>query len=191
MARADRGDRGRRDRRPTTSPSASTRTSPCSTAAPTAGSAHECILDIRPITKATGVTVDDVAKRLMDYGFHAPTMSFPVAGTLMVEPTESERLARARPVLRRHDRDRRRDRTGAVGRMADRATARCATLRTPQRICSASGIGRTAASVGAFPVASLRVSKYFPPVSRIDGAYGDRNLVCSCEPLEAYATSMA
>ena len=66
--------------------------------------AHECIVDLRPLTKATGVTVDDVAKRLVDYGFHAPTVSFPVAGTLMVEPTESEDLARARPLLRRHGR---------------------------------------------------------------------------------------
>ncbi len=66
--------------------------------------AHECILDLRELTRATGVTVEDVAKRLIDYGFHAPTMSFPVAGTLMVEPTESEDLRRARPVLRRDDR---------------------------------------------------------------------------------------
>ena len=75
--------------------------------------AHECIIDLRPITKDTGVSVDDVAKRLIDYGFHAPTMSFPVAGTLMIEPTESEDLARARPLLRRADRDPRRDRAGA------------------------------------------------------------------------------
>ena len=82
--------------------------------------AHECIIDIRPITKATGVTVDDIAKRLMDYGFHAPTMSFPVAGTLMIEPTESETLRETRSLLRRDDRDRRRDRSGGVGRMAGR-----------------------------------------------------------------------
>ena len=77
--------------------------------------AHECILDLRPITKETGVTVDDVAKRLIDFGFHAPTMSFPVAGTLMIEPTESEDLARARPLLRRDARDPGRDRRGRVG----------------------------------------------------------------------------
>ena len=82
--------------------------------------AHECIIDLRPITKDTGVTVDDVAKRLIDYGFHAPTMSFPVAGTLMIEPTESEDRRRARPVLRRDDRDPRRDRPGADRRVPGR-----------------------------------------------------------------------
>ena len=88
--------------------------------------AHECIIDIRPITKATGVTVDDIAKRLMDYGFHAPTMSFPVAGTLMIEPTESETVRRTRPVLRRDDRDRRGDRSGRFGRVAGRAESAAA-----------------------------------------------------------------
>ncbi len=107
--------------------------------------AHECIIDLRPITKATGVTIDDVAKRLMDYGFHAPTMSFPVAGTLMIEPTESERL---------RELDRFFDAMIAIraeidqvesGRLADRGQSRCATLRTRPRTCSATGIVRTRA----------------------------------------------
>ena len=104
--------------------------------------AHECIIDIRPITKATGVTVDDIAKRLMDYGFHAPTMSFPVAGTLMIEPTESETL---------RELDRFCDAMIAIAGEIDASrrangpsrTVRCVTHRTPQRSCSASGTGRT------------------------------------------------
>ena len=129
---------------------------------------HECILDLRPITKATGVTVDDVAKRLMDYGFHAPTMSFPVAGTLMIEPTESETLAELdrfcdAMIAIRDEIDR-----VARRRVAARARARCATPRTPPRTCSATGTARTPASSAPIPLPSLRADKYFPPVSRID-----------------------
>ena len=149
---------------------------------------HECIIDLRPITKATGVTVDDVAKRLMDYGFHAPTMSFPVAGTLMIEPTESETHARARPVLRR---DARRsaseiDRVAAGEWPLDDSPLRHA----PHTADDLLGEWNRPYSreLGAYPVAALRAAKYFPPVSRIDAAYGDRNLMCTCEPLEAYAT---
>ena len=153
--------------------------------------AHECILDLRPITKATGVTVDDVAKRLIDYGFHAPTMSFPVAGTLMVEPTESEslyeidRFCDAMIAIK--------DEIDAVasGAWDARRPARCATHRTPRRISSASGSGPTTANSAHIPAAALRASKYFPPVSRIDAAYGDRNLMCSCEPLEVLAASLS
>ncbi len=94
--------------------------------------AHECILDVRPITAATGVTVDDIAKRLIDYGFHAPTMSFPVAGTLMVEPTESEYARRARSLLRRDDRDQGGDRRSGRRAAGRWTTARCATPRTPR-----------------------------------------------------------
>ncbi len=148
--------------------------------------AHECIIDVRDITKETGVTVDDVAKRLMDYGFHAPTMSFPVAGTLMIEPTESETLREI-------------DRFCAAmiaikGEVDKVASGEWAVEDSPLRHAphtSEELLGEWerpySRDVGAFPLDSLRVSKYFPPVSRIDGAYGDRNLVCSCEPLEAYA----
>ena len=151
--------------------------------------AHECILDLRPITKATGVTVDDVAKRLIDYGFHAPTMSFPVAGTLMVEPTESEDLAEL---------DRFFDAMIAIRAEIDRVAAgewpaednplRNAphTAALPRR--------RVGPPVPARPGrptrwASIRRArpKYWPPVRRIDGAYGDRNLVCSCPPVTAFA----
>jgi glycine dehydrogenase len=148
--------------------------------------AHECILDLRAITKETGVTAEDVAKRLMDYGFHAPTLSFPVAGTLMVEPTESEDLAEL---------DRFVDALVAIrGEIDAVAAGRWAVAESPLR-----GAPHTAASVtadvwekpygrelAAYPVASLRAGKYWPPVRRIDGAHGDRNLVCACPPVEAY-----
>lgn len=149
--------------------------------------AHECILDLRPLTKATGVTAEDVAKRLMDYGFHAPTLSFPVAGTLMVEPTESEDLAEL---------DRFVEAMVAIrGEIEDVAAGRWAVEDSPLRQAP-----HTAASVSAdvwehpygreqaaFGVPSLRAGKYWPPVRRIDGARGDRHLVCSCPPVEAYA----
>jgi glycine dehydrogenase len=149
--------------------------------------AHECILDLRQITAETGVTAEDVAKRLMDYGFHAPTMSFPVAGTLMVEPTESEDLAEL---------DRFVDAMIAIrGEIDAVASGRWPAEESPLRHAP-----HTAASVmadewtrpyprelAAFPVAGLRAAKYWPPVRRIDGARGDRNLVCACPPPEAFA----
>jgi glycine dehydrogenase len=147
---------------------------------------HECIVDLRGITKDTGVTVDDVAKRLMDYGFHAPTMSFPVAGTLMIEPTESETL---------RELDRFCDAMLAIRAEIDRVVAGEWPLETsPLRLAPHTAedlLGDWdrpySREVGAYPVATLRAAKYFPPVSRIDAAYGDRHLICTCEPLEAYA----
>jgi glycine dehydrogenase len=148
--------------------------------------AHECIIDVRGITKATGVTVDDVAKRLIDYGFHAPTMSFPVAGTLMIEPTESESLAEL---------DRFCDAMiaikGEIDRVADGSWAADeAPLRhaphTAEDLLAASWDRPYPREQGAYPVPSLRRDKYWPPVSRIDGGYGDRNLVCACPPPEAF-----
>ncbi len=147
---------------------------------------HECIIDLRPISKDSGVTVDDVAKRLMDYGFHAPTMSFPVVGTLMVEPTESETL---------HELDRFCDAMLAIRAEIDRVVAGEWPLeQSPLRMAPHTAddlLGEWdrpyPREMGAYPVPSVRASKYFPPVSRIDAAYGDRHLVCTCEPLEAYA----
>ena len=148
--------------------------------------AHECILDLREITASTGVTIDDVAKRLIDYGFHAPTVSFPVAGTLMVEPTESEDL---REIDRFVD-----------AMIAIRAEiAQVAEGVWPLEDSPLRHAPHTAASLlgdwdrpydrmlGAYPVASLMADKYWPPVRRIDGAFGDRNLVCSCPPLASFA----
>jgi glycine dehydrogenase len=142
--------------------------------------AHECILDLRGITKDTGVTVDDVAKRLIDYGFHAPTMSFPVAGTLMVEPTESEDLGRARPLLRRDDRDPRRDRRGRVGAV-ERRRQRAAGAPAHGRPSPATGTTGTTAGRPPSRRGSTR-RRSTGPGGRIDGAYGDRHLVCSCPP---------
>ncbi|MBC9004593.1 aminomethyl-transferring glycine dehydrogenase [Micromonospora aurantiaca (nom. illeg.)] len=148
--------------------------------------AHECILDLRPLTKATGVTVDDVAKRLIDYGFHAPTMSFPVAGTLMVEPTESEDLAEL---------DRFCDAMIAIRAEIDKV----GSGEWPVGDNPLSNAPHTAAmvsadewphpyprSMGAYPAGVDRAGRYWPPVRRIDGAYGDRNLVCSCPAPEAF-----
>ncbi|MGW3898418.1 aminomethyl-transferring glycine dehydrogenase [Micromonospora profundi] len=148
--------------------------------------AHECILDLRPLTKATGVSVDDVAKRLIDYGFHAPTMSFPVAGTLMVEPTESEDLAEL---------DRFCDAMIAIRAEIDKVGAG----EWPAGDNPLANAPHTAAmvsgdewphpyprSVGAYPAGVDRAGKYWPPVRRVDGAYGDRNLVCSCPSPEAF-----
>ncbi len=148
--------------------------------------AHECILDVRGITARTGVTVDDIAKRLIDYGFHAPTMSFPVAGTLMVEPTESEDLVEL---------DRFCDAMIAIKAEIDRVEAGEWPLEdSPLRNAPHTAdclIGDWAhpypARLAAFPVESLRQDKYWAPVRRIDGAYGDRNLVCSCPRPEELA----
>jgi glycine dehydrogenase len=147
--------------------------------------AHECILDVREITKDTGVTVDDVAKRLVDYGFHAPTMSFPVAGTLMVEPTESEDLAEI---------DRFCDAMIAIKGEIDRVAAGEWTpedsplRRAPHTSRALVGEWDRPYSreLGVFPT-GIDSDKYWPPVARIDQAYGDRNLQCSCPPLEAFA----
>jgi glycine dehydrogenase len=147
---------------------------------------HECIIDLRPISKATGVTVDDVAKRLIDYGLHAPTMSFPVTGTLMVEPTESESL---------YELDRFCEAMiGIRGEIDAVASGTWPVEDSPLRHAPHTAedlIGEWSRpydrQLGAYPVASLRSAKYFPPVSRIDAAFGDRHLVCSCEPLEALA----
>ncbi|WHT22053.1 aminomethyl-transferring glycine dehydrogenase [Crossiella sp. CA-258035] len=146
--------------------------------------AHECILDLRPITKATGVTVDDVAKRLADYGLHAPTMSFPVAGTLMVEPTESEDLAEldrfceAMIAIRKEI-----DKVGA----GEWPVADNPLRNAPHTAESLTGDWNHpyTRAEAAFPVKTDR-PKIWPPVRRIDGAKGDRNLVCSCPPISAF-----
>jgi glycine dehydrogenase len=149
--------------------------------------AHECILDLRPITKSTGVTVDDVAKRLADYGFHAPTMSFPVAGTLMVEPTESESLAEidafceAMIAIRAEI-----DRVGSGEWPVEDNPLRGAP-HTAECLVVDKWEHPYTREVAAYPLGKAFRPKVWPPVRRIDGAYGDRNLVCSCPPVEAYA----
>ncbi|MBT1001606.1 aminomethyl-transferring glycine dehydrogenase [Paenarthrobacter sp. DKR-5] len=149
--------------------------------------AHECILDLRELTARTGVTAEDVAKRLIDYGFHAPTLAFPVAGTLMVEPTESEDLGEI---------DRFIDAMIAIKAEIDQVAAGDFSVEesplrnaphTASALIDSSWERKYTREQGAFPVASLRSDKYFPPVGRIDGAAGDRNLVCSCPPIEEFA----
>ena len=149
--------------------------------------AHECILDCRPVTAASGVTVDDIAKRLMDFGFHAPTMSFPVPGTLMVEPTESESKAEL-------------DRFADALLEIRAEIAEIEAGRVPVEGSALRNAPHTAADLlrdewarpysreqGAFPLPWVRARKYWPPVRRIDNVYGDRNVVCACLPVEAYA----
>lgn len=149
--------------------------------------AHECILDLRPIKESSGITVDDVAKRLMDYGFHAPTMSFPVPGTLMVEPTESEsqeeldRFIAAMIAIRDEIRaveEGRADREDNPLRHAPHTAAVVTANEWPHAYSR---------EQAAYPVASLGTNKYWPPVGRADNVYGDRNLFCSCVPMSEYA----
>jgi glycine dehydrogenase len=151
--------------------------------------AHECILDLRGITKETGITVEDVAKRLIDYGFHAPTMSFPVAGTLMVEPTESEDLAEldrfvAAMIAIREEIDR-----VASGEWPRDDNPLVNAPHTADCVIDTDWSHAYPRGTAVYPVASLRANKYWTPVRRIDGAYGDRHLVCSCPPVEAFETS--
>ena len=149
--------------------------------------AHECVVELRPMTRATGVTAEDVAKRLADYGFHAPTLSFPVPGTLMIEPTESESLEEldrfVEAMLAIH---------GEVSRVeSGEWTAEDNPLRnaphSAEQVASDGWDHPYSRETAAFPVASLRSDKYWPPVGRVDGPGGDRHLICACPPLDAYA----
>ncbi|WP_414944983.1 aminomethyl-transferring glycine dehydrogenase [Amycolatopsis sp. cmx-11-32] len=147
--------------------------------------AHECILDLRGLTKETGVSVDDVAKRLIDYGFHAPTMSFPVAGTLMVEPTESEDLGEIDRFIEAMIAIRAEIDAVARGRWtADNSPLRNAP-HTAETLVGDWDLPYDR-ELAVYPAGVNRKAKYWPPVRRIDGARGDRNLVCSCPPLNAY-----
>lgn len=149
--------------------------------------AHECILDVRELKERTGISNEDIAKRLVDYGFHAPTMSFPVPGTLMVEPTESEGLQELdrfidamiaiREEIAQVERGER-DREDNVLKNAP---------HTAQVLMAEEWHHAYPRQQAAYPLATLHDSKYWPPVSRVDNAYGDRNLVCACLPMEAYA----
>ncbi len=148
--------------------------------------AHECIIDTRPFADSAGVTVDDIAKRLMDCGFHAPTMSFPVAGTLMIEPTESETKAEL---------DRFCDAMLAIrAEIADIEEGRIDKDNNPLKNAphTMEDLVRDwdrpyTREQGCFPPGAFRVDKYWPPVNRVDNVYGDRNLICSCPPMEDYA----
>lgn len=153
--------------------------------------AHECIIDIREITKQTGVTVDDIAKRLMDFGFHAPTMSFPVAGTLMIEPTESEDIAEIDRFIAAFQTIAQEIQEIADGRISLDDSALRHAPHTAEDVVGDEWDRGYPRSKAAFPQGSetglARKGKYWPTVGRIDGAFGDRNLVCACEPIEALA----
>jgi glycine dehydrogenase len=151
--------------------------------------AHECIIDLREITKRSGVSVDDVAKRLIDYGFHAPTMSFPVAGTLMIEPTESESV---------HELDRFIDAmlniaaeiSAIENGSQDYETSALHNAPHTAQALLASDTSADAKLLAGLPTGVNPRHKYWPPVGRIDGAYGDRNLTCTCLPIEELAADI-
>ncbi|MEU6643311.1 aminomethyl-transferring glycine dehydrogenase [Saccharomonospora sp. NPDC046836] len=147
--------------------------------------AHECILDLRPLTKQTGVTVEDVAKRLIDYGFHAPTMSFPVAGTLMVEPTESEDLAEIDRFCEAMISIRREIDEVAAGRWPVEQSPLRGAPHTAEQLAGDWDLPYDRA-LAVYPGRTAAKGKYWSPVRRIEGAYGDRNLVCSCPPVTSY-----
>ena len=149
--------------------------------------AHECILDVRPLKKSAGIEVADVAKRLMDYGFHAPTMSWPVAGTLMIEPTESEskeeldRFCDAMIAIAKE-----------IGEIEDGAADREDNLlkrapHTAREVCADSWDRAYSRDRAVFPTPWTREHKFWPAVGRINDVYGDRNLVCSCPSVDDFA----
>ena len=149
--------------------------------------AHECIIDPRPLKASCGVTVDDIAKRLIDYGFHAPTMSFPVPGTLMIEPTESEskaeldRFCDAMIAIRREIAE------VEAGRFAITASPLRHAPHTVEDVADDGWSRAYSRTEGCFPAGTARLDKYWSPVGRVDNVYGDRNLVCSCPPVADYA----
>lgn len=149
--------------------------------------AHECILDLRPLKEATGITVDDVAKRLIDFGFHAPTMSFPVAGTLMVEPTESEDLGEIERFIEAMIMIKAEADAVAAGRWPADDNPLVHAPHTAVSLITGEWNHAYTREDAAYPVHALVAGKYWPPVRRIDQAYGDRNLVCACPPIEAFA----
>jgi glycine dehydrogenase len=157
--------------------------------------AHECILDIRGLTKDSGVSVDDIAKRLMDYGFHAPTMSFPVAGTLMIEPTESENIREIHRFIDAMISIRAEIQEVIDGKITIEASALRHAPHTALSVVTSEWEREYSREKGGYPVvldglvAGESIGsrmKYWPPVGRIDGAHGDRNLVCACTPMDDY-----
>jgi len=149
--------------------------------------AHECILDLRPLKEQTGVTVDDVAKRLIDYGFHAPTMSFPVAGTLMVEPTESEDLGEIERFIEAMIAIRAEAARVQAGEWPASDNPLVNAPHTAESVVAGEWTHPYTREEAVYPVHALVRTKYWPPVRRIDNAYGDRNLVCACPPVDAFA----
>ncbi|HXD07343.1 MAG TPA: glycine dehydrogenase (aminomethyl-transferring), partial [Burkholderiaceae bacterium] len=150
------------------------------------GVAHECILDLRPLKDSSGVSAEDVAKRLIDYGFHAPTLSFPVAGTLMVEPTESESLFELDRFCDAMIAIRREIANVESGRWPLEDNPLKNAPHTAESLLGASWEHAYTREEAAYPTPDLRRTKYWSPVGRVDNVYGDRNLFCSCVPMSAY-----
>ena len=148
--------------------------------------AHECILDLRPLKETSGISVDDVAKRLMDYGFHAPTMSFPVPGTLMVEPTESESKAELDRFVEAMIAIRGEIRAVEQGKLDREDNPLKHAPHTAEMVTADTWPHKYPREQAAYPLPSLRKQKYWPPVSRADNVYGDKNLMCGCPPVSAY-----
>ncbi|NID03758.1 aminomethyl-transferring glycine dehydrogenase [Luteibacter jiangsuensis] len=148
--------------------------------------AHECILDLRPLKDATGVGAEDVAKRLIDFGFHAPTLSFPVAGTLMVEPTESESLHELDRFIDAMIQIREEIRAVEDGRLDREDNPLRNAPHTATMVTGSEWTHAYPRELAAFPLPSLKLSKYWPPVSRVDNVYGDKNVMCACIPIDAY-----
>ena len=151
--------------------------------------AHECILDTRGVKRTAGIEVDDIAKRLMDYGFHAPTMSFPIAGTLMVEPTESESLAELDRFCEAMKAIRSEIRLVEEGKLPKDDNPLKHAPHTAEAIASTEWRHPYSRETAAFPAPWTRARKFWPSVGRINNAQGDRNLMCTCPPIEAYTTS--
>lgn len=151
--------------------------------------AHECIIDVRPIKELCGISNMDVAKRLMDYGFHAPTVSFPVAGTLMIEPTESEDKAELDRFINAMISIREEIRAVEMGVYPKDDNPLVNAPHTAESLMSEAWNHAYTREQAAYPLATLRQNKYWPPVGRVDDVYGDRNIMCTCPPLESYATA--
>jgi glycine dehydrogenase len=150
------------------------------------GVAHECILDLRPLKETSGISAEDVAKRLIDYGFHAPTLSFPVAGTLMVEPTESEPLVELERFCHAMISIREEIRKVETGAWPKEDNPLKNAPHTSQSLLKADWPHAYTREEAAYPIAELRQHKYWSPVGRVDNVYGDRNLFCSCVPMSAF-----
>jgi glycine dehydrogenase len=148
--------------------------------------AHECILDLRPLKDATGIGAEDVAKRLIDFGFHAPTLSFPVSGTLMVEPTESESQHELDRFIDAMIQIREEIRAVEEGKLDREDNPLKNAPHTATAVSASEWTHAYPRELAAFPLASLRQAKYWPPVARVDNVYGDKNIMCACIPVDAY-----
>ena len=148
--------------------------------------AHECILDLRPIKDRTGISAEDVAKRLIDFGFHAPTLSFPVAGTLMVEPTESESQHELDRFIDAMIEIREEIRAVEDGRLDREDNPLKNAPHTATMVMASEWTHAYPRELAAFPLATLKLQKYWPPVARVDNVYGDKNVMCACIPVDAY-----